>query len=55
VLAALAQALFHGGEVVLGHGAAEHVLLEDHILLLVWGSKMIWTSPNWPLPPVCFL
>ena len=39
VQAALAQALFHGGEVVLGHGAAEHVLLKDHILLLALGLE----------------
>ena len=39
VQAALAQALFHSREVVLGHGAAKHVLLEDHILLLSLGLE----------------
>ena len=32
--AGLAQALFHGGEEVLGHGTAEHFLGEDHVILL---------------------
>ena len=37
--AALAQALFNGREIVLRHGAAEHGLLKDHILLLALGLE----------------
>ena len=34
-----AQALFHGGEEVLGHAAAEHFLGEDHLLALLVGLE----------------
>ena len=37
--AGLTQALFHGGEEVLGHGAAEHFLGKDHFLRLGVGLK----------------
>ena len=37
--AGLPQALFHSGEIVLGHRAAEHLLGKDHVILLGLGLE----------------
>ena len=52
----LAQALFHRGDEVARHHAADHGILELKVNpRIADGENSIHTSPNWPWPPDCFL